>query len=408
IAQQAKQASYKLASVSSDEKNQALLAIAQALDEHRDFIKVQNALDMQTAVEGQCASSLIDRLRLDDKRIDSMIEGVRTVAELSDPIGKLITSKKLDNGLELKKIRVPLGVIGVIFESRPNVVVDVAALCLKSGNAVILRGGKEAWHSNQALIKAIDAGLNKINFPLFAVQMIPINDRLAVNHLCRFNDYIDVIIPRGGEGLIQAVSDCATVPVIKHYKGVCNIFIDESADIKKALDICHNAKVQRPGVCNAVETILVHQKIAQQFLPKLYENFNEAQVEIRGDEKVLEIIPAKKAQEEDWATEYLDLIVAIKIVNDVEEAISHINCYGSHHSDSIVSENKSHQLRFTKEVDSAAIYVNASTRFTDGACFGLGAEIGISTDKLHARGPMGLNELTTYKWVGIGNGQIRK
>lgn len=408
IGKQAKGASYKLAALSREEKDRALLAMAQALHDQRDFIKAENALDIKNAQENNLAQSLIDRLMLDDQRIDDMIAGIKKIALLSDPVGKLITSSTLENGMELKKIRVPIGVIAIIFESRPNVVADVAALSLKSGNAVIVRGGKEAEHSNRALIGAIEAGLTRINFPPHAVQMIPVADRMAVNYLCQLNDFVDVIIPRGGEGLIKAVSDCATVPVIKHYKGVCHIFVDDSADHAMALNICHNAKVQRPGVCNAAESILVHEKIARDFLPKLHALFEKAHVEMRGDEQSLSIIPIKKATEEDWSTEYLDLIVSIKIVNNLDEAIYHINHYGSHHSDAIISADKSAQLRFTKEVDSAAVYVNASTRFTDGGVFGLGAEMGISTDKLHARGPMGLYELTTYKWVGLGSGHIRK
>lgn len=408
IGKQAKVASYKLASLSREEKDNALHAMAKALHERREIIKAENAIDIKNARENDLAQSLIDRLMLDDKRIDDMIAGIEKIALLSDPVGKLITSSTLENGMELKKIRVPIGVIAIIFESRPNVVADVAALSLKSGNAVILRGGKEAEHSNRALIGAIEAGLSKINFPAFAVQMIPIVDRMAVNYLCQLNDCVDVIIPRGGESLIKAVSDCASVPVIKHYKGVCHIFVDESADQAMALNICHNAKVQRPGVCNAVESILVHETIAPDFLPKLHKLFEMAHVEMRGDEQTLKIIPIKKAREEDWSTEYLDLIVSIKIVKNLNEAIYHINHYGSHHSDAIISEDKAAQLRFTKEVDSAAVYANASTRFTDGGVFGLGAEMGISTDKLHARGPMGLVELTTYKWVGLGSGQIRK
>ncbi len=409
IGKLAKNASYKLATLSTEEKNCALQAMAEAINEQRATIKIENAIDIKTAQIQGLAQPLVERLTLNDQRIDDMIKGIKTVMDLSDPVGKLITSKTLDNDIELKKIRVPIGVIAIIFESRPNVVADVAALCLKSGNAVILRGGKEAEHSNRAIMKAIEQGLNKINFTPFAVQMVPINDRAAVNHLCRLNDYVDVIIPRGGEGLIRAVSDCATVPVIKHYKGVCHVYVDESADQNMALAICHNAKVQRPSVCNAAESIVIHEQIALEFLPKLHDVFSKAKVEMRGDERACQIVSSiKKATQSDWGTEYLDLIVSIKIVKSLSEAIHHINHYGSHHSDAIISEDKAAQLRFTKEIDSAAVYVNASTRFTDGSVFGLGAEMGISTDKLHARGPMGVGELTTYKWVAWGNGQIRK
>ena len=408
LATLAKNASYKLSALTSEEKNRALLAIAKSIDEHRSLIKAENSLDVKAATAQSLAKPLIERLTLSDKAIDSMVESINSIVNLSDPVGKLITSRTLDNGVELRKIRTPIGVIGIIFESRPNVVTDVTALCLKSGNAVILRGGKEAEHSNRAIMKAIDEALTKIAFVPHAVQMIPIADRRAVTQLCRQNGLVDVIIPRGGEALIKAVSDAATVPVIKHYKGVCYVYVDEAADEDMALKICHNAKCQRPSACNAAESFLIHENIASTFLPRLSELFLAAEVEMRGDESCLAICPTMKAATEaDWSTEYLDLIVSIKIVKNIGEAINHINHYGSHHSDAIVSSNKGAQLQFTKEVDSAAVYVNASTRFTDGGVFGLGAEMGISTDKLHARGPMGLEELCTYKWVGIGTGQIR-
>ncbi len=407
LGRQAKHASYKLASLSSEEKNTALLAMAQAIDEDRAFIKSENAIDIANS-QNSLAAPLLERLLLNDKRIDDMIAGIKSIAEQSDPVGKLITSRKLDNGLLLRKIRVPIGVIAVIFESRPNVVADVAALCLKSGNAAILRGGKEADLSNRAIMAAINKGLSKLGFPPFSVQLVPISDRNAVSILCRLNQYIDLVIPRGGESLIRAVSDAATVPVIKHYKGLCHVYIDESADQEKALAICHNGKVQRPSVCNAIEAILIHEKIASEFLPKLTKIFDQAKVEMRGDAEACALIKnMKKACEEDYSTEFLDLIVSVKIVKDLSEAINRINHFGSHHSDAIISEDKNAQLRFSKEVDSAAVYINASTRFTDGGVFGLGAEIGISTDKLHARGPMGAVELCTYKWIGLGNGQIR-
>jgi glutamate-5-semialdehyde dehydrogenase len=409
LAQSAKAASYKLASKSAEEKNAALVAMAKSIDEHRSIIKAENSFDIRAAKEAGLSTSLVERLMLNDQRIDSMIASINDIASLSDPVGKLITSKMLDNGLELKKVRVPIGVIAIIFESRPNVIADVSALCLKSGNAVILRGGKEAEHSNRAIMKAIDEALVKINFVPFAVQMVPVADRAAVTHLCQQNDLVDVVIPRGGEGLIKAVVDCATVPVIKHYKGVCHVYVDAAADVAMALSICHNAKCQRPGVCNAAETILVHKDCAVEFLPKLYQKFSEAGVEMRGDDKARVICPGMgQAHESDWTEEYLDLIVAIKVVNSLDDAIAHINAYGSHHSDAIVSNNKNAAQRFIKEIDSAAVYINASTRFTDGGMFGLGAEMGISTDKLHARGPMALEELCTYKWVGVGSGQVRE
>ena len=408
LAMLAKTASYKLASLTSEEKNRALSVIAKSLDENRSFIKAENLLDIKAAAAQSLPKPLIERLTLNDKTIDGMIESINSIINLSDPVGKLITSRVLDNGMELRKIRTPIGVIGIIFESRPNIVTDVAALCLKSGNAVILRGGKEAEHSNRAIMKTIEEALSQAAFVPFAVQMIPIADRNAVTQLCRLNGLVDLIIPRGGEALIRAVSDSATVPVIKHYKGVCHVYVDETADEVMALKICHNAKCQRPSGCNAVESILIHEKIATTFLPKLYDVFFDAHVEMRGDEKACKVCPhMKTAAESDWSTEYLDLIVSIKVVKDVNEAIDHINHYGSHHSDAIITHDKSAKLKFTKEVDSAAVYVNASTRFTDGSVFGLGAEMGISTDKLHARGPMGLEELCTYKWVGLGTGQIR-
>lgn len=408
LAKAAKQAAYQLATLNSVMKNQALRAMADSIEEHRTVIKAENALDVKMAQENGLSPAMIDRLTLTDKRIDDMVAGIRAVAELPDPVGKLITSRTLENGLELRKVRVPIGVIGIIFESRPNVVADVAALCLKSGNAVILRGGSESEHSNRAIMKAINVGLEKIAFTPCAVQMIPIKDRAAVSELCRMNKYVDLIIPRGGEGLIKAVIDCASVPVIKHYKGLCTIYVDESANEAMALNICQNAKCQRPSACNAVETLLIHEKIAGSFLPQLGKLFKEAQVEIRGDSHVCAMIPsAKPAQAQDWEEEFLDLIVAIKVVSSLSEAINHINTHGSHHSDAIVSADPIAQHRFVLEVDSAAVYVNASTRFTDGGQFGLGAEMGISTDKLHARGPMGIVELTSYKWVAIGNGQVR-
>lgn len=408
IGELAKKASFSLASLSSEQKNQALLAMANAIDEQRSRIKAENLLDIKAAQTSGLSPSLIERLTLNDKRIDEMVSSIKNIASLSDPVGKLITHKTLDNGMELKKVRVPLGVIGIIFESRPNVIADVAALCLKSGNAVILRGGKEAEHSNRAIMEVIEQALARIEFPPFAVQMIPIADHKAVAVLAKLNNFIDVIIPRGGENLIKAVSESATVPVIKHYKGVCHVYVDDGADENMALSICHNAKCQRPSVCNAAETILVHEGIADSFLAKLERLFTDAKVEMRGDEKARHICPLMKpAVESDWTEEYLDLIVSIRVVKDIGEAIHHINTYGSHHSDAIITNNKNHKLRFAKEVDSAAVYVNASTRFTDGGQFGLGAEMGISTDKLHARGPMGLEELTTYKWVGIGSGHIR-
>jgi glutamate-5-semialdehyde dehydrogenase len=398
ISKQAKVASHKLSLISNEEKIKALHAMALAIREHQSYIKAENALDMKIGQENGLNSCLLDRLFLNDQRIASMIASIEQVAMMPDPVGKLITSKVLPNGIHLKKIRVPLGVIGVIFESRPNVLTDVAALCLKSGNAVILRGGKESQASNRALMKVIDDAFRTINFTPFAVQMIPVTNKEAVSHLCKQSNFIDVIIPRGGENLIKAVEECATVPVIKHYKGVCHAYIDAISDI-----------CQRPGVCNSLESIIVHESIAKDFLPLLFDKFNTAKVEMRGCENTWSIIPEiSRTQASDWGQEFLDLIVTIKVVKNIDEAINHINTYGSHHSDAIISLDKEAQNRFVKEIDSACVYVNASTRFTDGGVFGLGCEIGISTDKLHARGPMGLEELCSYKWVALGNGQIRE
>ena len=409
VAQEAKRASYELATISSVAKNDALLAMADALDANRAHILSENARDCGLAREKRLPQALIDRLTLNNQRIDDMIAGVRAIAELPDPVGKLITSNMLPNGIKLRKVRVPIGVIGIIFEARPNVVADVAALCLKSGNAVVLRGGSESDYSNRAILSAINQGLERRGFIKNAVQMIPVKDRSAITTLCRLPNYVDLIIPRGGEGLINAVTECATVPVIKHYKGLCSVYVDESSDLGMALNICHNAKCQRPGVCNAAETILVHENIAREFILRLEAIFNQAGVEMRGCAQSCAIAKSMKAARElDFDTEFLDLIVAVKIVSSLGEAIKHINKHGSHHSDAIISQDLKSQHRFVLEVDSAAVYINASTRFTDGSQFGLGAEMGISTDKLHARGPMGLYELTTYKWIGVGAGQIRE
>lgn len=407
MARLAKNAAHRLALLNTEEKNAALKAIATSLKENRSIIKAENSIDIRRARENGLSEPLVDRLMLDDRRIEDMSLGIHRIVSESDPVGQLITSKSI-NGMELKKVRVPIGVIGIIFESRPNIVTDVAALCLKSGNAVILRGGSDAQNSNKAIVDVINGALQKIDFTPFCVQMIPVKDRECIKYLCQQQGLVDLIIPRGSEGLIKVVSEGATVPVIKHYKGVCHIYVDQSADESMALDICHNAKCQRPGVCNAAETILVHKDIASSFLPKLFKRFSEAKVVMRGNEEACAICPEmESACEEDWSTEYLDLIISIKVVNGLKEAIDHINHYGSHHSDAIVSNDKHAQQGFIRAVDSAAVYVNASTRFTDGALFGLGAEMGISTDKLHARGPMGLLELTTYKWVGLGHGHIR-
>jgi len=331
------------------------------------------------------------------------------VAALKDPIGATISRWLRTNGLEIVKRRVPIGVIGIIYEARPNVTADTAALCIKTSNAIILRGGKEAILSNTAIAKALKAGGMKKGLPEHALQLIQTTDRDAVGELVRMEGYLDLVIPRGGEALIRAVTEQARVPVIKHYKGICHTYVDESADLDQALNIVENAKCQRPGVCNAMETLLVHESVATTFLPNVAQRLGESGVELRGDDKAREIVPAMApADEDDWYAEYLDLILAVRVVPSVKAAIEHINHYGSHHSDAVVASREAVQKAFTQEVDSATVYINASTRFTDGAEFGMGTEIGISTDKIHARGPMALDELTTYKYVIFGKGQIRE
>jgi glutamate-5-semialdehyde dehydrogenase len=402
-------ASRELAKLSTRKKNAILEAIAEELDAQRGFIQAENAKDLAAGKETGLSSAMLDRLELTDARIDGMIKGLRDVAVLNDPVGDEISTWNRPNGLEIKKVRVPIGVIGIIFESRPNVTCDAAALCFKTSNAVILRGGKEAIHSNKAIAAAMQKGGEAKGMPAAAIQLIPITDREAVKVMCQMTEYLDLIIPRGGEGLINAVTEMAHVPVIKHYKGVCHTYVDAAADPDMAWKIAENAKCQRPGVCNAMETLLVHKDIAGTFLPKMGEILEARGVEMRGDDTVCQLIPsAKSATEADWYEEYLEMILAIRVVDNVNAAINHINQYGSSHSDAIVTQDAKAEKSFLAEVDSASVYVNASTRFSDGAEFGMGAEIGISTDKLHARGPMGLEELTTYKFVISGKGQIRE
>lgn len=402
-------ASRELASLTTRKKNAMLEAMAEELDVRREALREVNRLDLAAGKKAGLSPAMLDRLELTEERIDSMIKGIRSVVSLRDPVCTEISSWIRPNGLEIKKIRVPIGVIGIIYESRPNVTADATSLCFKTANAVILRGGSEAIRSNQAIADAMRAGGATKGMPENAIQLIPTTHRDAVNALLQMDQWVDLIIPRGGEGLIRTVSEKSRIPVIKHYKGVCHTYVDADADLDMALDIAENAKVQRPGVCNAMETLLVHEKVAADFLHRLVKRLEPAGVELRGDSLACamdtSILPAK---EEDWSTEYLDLILSIRVVSDTEQAIQHINTYGSRHSDAIVSENEAAQKLFCNEVDSATVYINASTRFTDGAEFGMGAEIGISTDKLHARGPMGLEELTTYKYVIIGKGQIRE
>jgi glutamate-5-semialdehyde dehydrogenase len=418
LAKQAKAASRELAKLTTAEKNSCLLAMADALEKNSGALKEANALDMEVGAKLNLSAAMLDRLKLDDKRISAMAKGLREVAALSDPVGKILDERVRPNGLKLQKISTPIGVVVIIYESRPNVTADAASLCFKSGNATILRGGKEALNSNLLIAQImIDAGKKALaNFPEHAIQVVPTTDREAVPILLSLTQYIDLCMPRGGESLIRAVADCSKVPVIKHYKGVCHVFVDAEADLKMAEEIALNAKVQRPAVCNAMETLLVDKSVAEKFLPIIGEKLFEKHVEIRADDLSREILNSqikiknsklKAVAEQDYFTEYGDYILNVRVVDGVRAAIDHINFYGSAHSDSIVTRNEAHAKQFLAEVDSATVYWNASTRFTDGGEFGMGAEIGISTDKIGARGPMGLEELTSYKWLGFGSGQIR-
>ena len=408
IGGQALKASRELVTFNSRKKNAILLSMADELEANRSRIASANELDMNAAREAGIAPAMLDRLLLTPARIEGMISSLREVAALKDPVGEKISRWLRPNGLEIIKQRVPIGVIGIIYESRPNVTVDTSGLCLKTSNAVILRGGSEARHSNAAIADILIAGGMKKGLPQHAVQLIRTTEREAVRELVQLKDYVDLVIPRGGEALIRAVSEQAHVPVIKHYKGVCHTYIDSAADLDMALSIVINAKCQRPGVCNAMETLLVHKDAAGEFLPTLAVAAADKAVELRGDAEACAIIADMvKADESDWYAEYLSLILAVKVVDSVQDAIEHINKYGSRHSDAIVSQSEASQKLFAQSVDSSTVYINASTRFTDGSEFGMGAEIGISTDKIHARGPMGLEELTTYKYVVYGKGQIR-
>ena len=410
MGQKAVIASRGLARLSARKKTAILLAMADEVEAQRDNIKKANAVDVEAAKTTGMTAALIDRLSLTDSRINNMAKGLREVAGLKDPVGTVISRWIRPNGLEIVKARVPIGVIAIIYEARPNVTSDAAGLCFKTSNAVILRGGKESIRSNGAIVQALQAGGAKVGLPENAIQWVPTTDREAVKELVQLEGLVDLAIPRGGETLIRAVVEQARIPVIKHYKGVCHTYVDKTADLEKALKICENAKCQRPGVCNAMETLLVHEAVAARFLPMIAQRLGiELKVELRGDEASRAIVPAMKlATEADWYAEYLDLVLAVKVVPSVTAAIEHINKYGSNHSDAIISECEEAQKEFTHEVGSAVVYVNASTRFTDGAEFGMGAEIGISTDKLHCRGPMGLEELTTYKYVITGDGQVRE
>jgi len=408
LGKRAKEAALKLATASTQLKNEALRAMSAALRERRSYILESNAEDIQAAREKRLNEALIDRLMLNEERIEGLRQGLQEVIELPDPVGQIVAGWKRPNGLEIVRVRVPIGVIGMIYEARPNVTVDAAALSLKSGNAIILRGGSEAINSNRALTHVVATAAEHAGLPPGAIQLVQNTSRDAAAALMRANEYLDLLIPRGGAGLIQTVVQTATVPVVETGVGNCHTFVDASADLEMAERIVINAKVQRPGVCNAMETLLVHQDVAESFLPAVGRKLLEAGVELRGCPRTRELIPeAKEATDRDWDEEYLALILAVKVVADVDEAIAHINRHGTKHSEAIVTENWTNARRFTSEIDAAALYVNASTRFTDGYEFGLGAEIGISTQKLHARGPMGLEELTTTKYVVYGTGQIR-
>jgi glutamate-5-semialdehyde dehydrogenase len=408
LGRHAREAAHAVGALATEEKNRVLAAMAQTLLDRRDTLQRANHQDIESARHAGLSTAMVDRLTLNDARIDAMAAGLRDVAGLPDPVGEELRAWTRPNGLRIRKVRVPIGVIGIIYESRPNVTADAAGLCFKAGNAVILRGGKEAANSNQAIAQALRDGGAAAGMPEDAIQLVHTTNRDAVRILAQMTDYVDLIIPRGGEGLIRAVAEQAHVPVIKHYKGVCHTYVDASANLNMAIEICVNAKVQRPGVCNAMETLLVHQDAADAFLPACANRLQHLGVTLRGDDHARQIVPSiQPATEQDWYEEYLDLILAVRIVPNASAAIQHINQYGSHHSDAIITENPQIQAAFTRDVDSATVYVNASTRFTDGAEFGMGAEIGISTDKLHARGPMGLEELTTYKYLVLGSGHIR-
>lgn len=408
MAKAARAAAGELARCSSVKKNEALQAIAQKLTRRAPEIRSENAKDVEQARENGLSDAMIDRLTITDATISSMADGLRDVAGLEDPVGTTEGTWIRPNGLAVSRMRIPLGVIGIVYESRPNVTIDTAGLCIKSGNAVILRGGSESLRSNQALAAAVAEGLAEAGLPENAVQIVPVRDREAVHALLQQEEFVDLIIPRGGEGLIRFVVDHSRIPVLKHYKGVCHVYVDAAMDTDMAGEICFNAKVQRPGVCNAMETLLVHKDAAAAFLPEMARRFSEAGVELRGCEQTCQIVAdALPASEEDWYAEFLDLTLAVKIVDSMDAAMAHIAQYGSKHTEAIVTSDFQRAHRFLREVDSSVVLVNASTRFNDGGQLGLGAEMGISTSKLHAFGPMGIRELTTTKFVVLGEGQIR-
>lgn len=409
VGQQARVAAREVARANTGKKNKALLATAEAIESSRDLLLAANTKDMAVARENDLDSAMLDRLELKNSTIDGMIEGLQQVAALADPVGEITDLNYRPSGIQVGKMRVPLGVVGIIYESRPNVTVEAASLCLKSGNATILRGGSEAIHSNQAIAECIRQGLSEAGLPSEAVQVISTTDRAAVGELITMPEYVDVVVPRGGKGLIERISRDAKVTVIKHLDGICHVYIDDDADYDKATNIALNAKTHRYGTCNTMETLLVHEDVAADILPRLAMHYSVEGVELRGCEKTCAIVAkAVPATEEDWQTEYLAPILSIKLVAEMDEAIAHINRYGSHHTDSIITENYTRARAFLNEVDSSSVMVNASTRFADGFEYGLGAEIGISTDKIHARGPVGLDGLTSQKYVVLGDGHIRK
>ncbi len=408
MAEKARKAARKIAVLSTDVKNKVLLSTAEKLSGARAKLQEENRKDLEKGQAKGLSSAFLDRLELSDKVIDSMVQGLKEVASLPDPVGEVTKMWKRPNNLLVGRVRIPLGVIGMIYESRPNVTIDAAALCLKAGNAVILKGGSDAIHSNLALAQILQEALDENQVPKEAVQVVPTTDRSAVTELLAREEEIDLIIPRGGEGLIRFVVENSKIPVLKHYKGVCHCYVDRGCDEDMATEICFNSKVQRPGVCNAMEGMLVHQDVAPSFLPKMGERFKEAGVEIRGCKRTCELLSyAVPANEEDWGTEFLDLILAVKVVSSMDEAMDYIDRYGSNHTEAIITRDYARARRFLNEVDASLVLVNASTRFNDGGQLGLGAEIGISTSKLHAYGPMGLEELTTTKFIAFGDGQVR-
>ncbi|MBD3619304.1 MAG: glutamate-5-semialdehyde dehydrogenase [Chromatiales bacterium] len=409
VGRRARAAGRALARAETGAKNAALLAMADAIDAAAETLKAENAKDLDAGRKNGLDAAMLDRLTLDDARIAGMAEGLRQIASLPDPVGAISDLNYRPSGIQVGRMRVPLGVIGIIYESRPNVTADAAGLCLKSGNASILRGGSEAIHSNMAVARCIREGLAAAGLPAEAVQVVETTDRAAVGALLRMKDCVDVIVPRGGKGLIERVSNESLIPVIKHLDGVCHVYVDDEADMDKAVRVAVNAKTQRYGTCNTMETLLVHAAVADQVLPRLKEHYDEKGVELRGCERTRKVLPGiNAATEADWFEEYLAPILAIRVVDGLDAAMEHINTYGSHHTDSIVTENLARARRFLREVDSSSVMVNASTRFADGFEYGLGAEIGISTDKLHARGPVGLEGLTTLKYVVFGDGHIRQ